>query len=93
MDWPFSEPPNTAVFVDKNILNGSDWIHYVTHDDYDGAWQFHGYQGAMKEENAAVVGLSTIVELDGSTKLLADLPLGWQAWRAAPRASWERSKK
>ena len=39
--WPFLDPPNTAVFTSVRILDDEDWVHYVTHDQEDGARQFH----------------------------------------------------
>lgn len=38
--WPFEDPQNVAVFTVRSILDGDDWIYYVTHDEEDGAWQF-----------------------------------------------------
>jgi hypothetical protein len=49
--------------------------------------------GPASEEEAAVVGLKTLVELDPSIAILADLPLGWCAWREQPNADWQRMKK
>jgi hypothetical protein len=89
--WPFDDAEKTAVFTSKRIIEGSDWIYYVTHDADDGAWQFHPYSGLTPEQEAAVVSLKTIVELDGSVCLLADLPCGWHAWRATKSASWIRA--
>jgi hypothetical protein len=58
--WPFAAPPNVAVFTSKQSISGDAWIHYVSHDEDDGAWQFHPV-GFTTEEDAAVVGLGTIV--------------------------------
>lgn len=91
--WPFADPPNTAVFTSKRILNGDVWIYYVSHDEEDGAWQFHPKSGPTPESEAAVVSLRTVVELDPSITTLADLPLGWCAWREQQDASWQRVKK
>jgi len=88
--WPFADPPNVAVFTSRRIIDGKDWVHYVSHDEEDGAWQFHPYSGPTPESEAAVVGLRTIVELDPSVAELHDLPLGWCAWRERPDASWQR---
>jgi hypothetical protein len=66
ISWPFSDPPNVAVFVSQRILSGTDWIHYACHDEDDGAWQFHGSSGPMQESEARVVGLMPIVEQDAT---------------------------
>jgi hypothetical protein len=89
-NWPFSDPPDTAVFTGKKVVGKVDWIYYVTHDREDGAWQFHGQSGPTPEAEASVVGLGTMIRLDPSLEQLADLPLGWCASRQGPTAPWER---
>ena len=90
--WPFADPPNVAVFTSKEILNRQQWIYYVSHDEDDGAWQFHPTNGPTSESDAAVVGLKTILELDPSIEQLADLPYGWCAWRENQSAPWQRQR-
>jgi hypothetical protein len=68
-------------------------VHYVTHDEEDGAWQFHPNSGPTPESEAAVVALRTMVEHDPSIAILADLPLGWCAWREARGAPWRRAER
>lgn len=92
MEWPFNDPPNVAVFTSKRIVENADWIQYVSHDEDDGAWQFHPLQGT-KEEEASVVSLKTILRLDPSIGLLFDLPLGWCASRKTKDAEWIKEKK
>jgi hypothetical protein len=86
--WPFKDAENTAVFTSKKILNGTDWIYYVTHDSDDGAWQFHGHGGPTPAGEASVMSLKSILCLDDSIRELADLPLGWHAWRNALGTPW-----
>jgi hypothetical protein len=88
--WPFADPPNVAVFTSRRILSGQVSICFVTHDEEDGAWQFHPRDGAANEGDAAVAGLQTIFELDPSVGSLADLPLGWSAWRDEGSSIWQR---
>jgi hypothetical protein len=90
-NWPFIDPPNVAVFTDRRIVELGTWIYCVSHDRDDGAWQFHGPDGFADEENARVVALRTIFELDDSIGLLADLPLGWCAWRESVASHWQRA--
>lgn len=90
-DWRFSDPPNVAVFTSHAIARGVDWIYYVSHDEDDGGWQFHGKSGITSPEDAALVALSTIVVLDRRLEELADLPIGWCAWRDEPSAPWQRA--
>jgi hypothetical protein len=90
--WNFMEPPNEAVIADRKIIDGNDWIAYVSHDAADGGWQFHNSEmGPVTEADAAVVSLRNIVELDPSIIEIANLPRGWHAWRESRGASWRRA--
>jgi hypothetical protein len=89
--WAFADPPDVAVLTCWRILRGEEWIHYVAHDEDDGAWRFQPHLFAPESE-AAVVALRTIVALDPSVSVLSDLPKGWCAWREAKGAPWRRSR-
>ena len=91
MEWKFQDPPNVAVIANKKIINDGDWIAYVTHDEDDGGWQFHNSE-PLNEQDATVISLRSIFDLDASVGDLADLPLGWHAWRECEGAQWRRSK-
>ena len=90
-DWRFEEPENVGVISLKQIVNDGQPILHVTHDTDDGGWQFLGWEDA-KEDDVKIVALSTIVRLDPSVQELADLPLGWHAWRRASDQPWQRAK-
>ena len=90
-DWPFESPPNVAVITSRKIMTGGDWIAYVWHDEDDGGWQFHGSEPTVVED-AAIIALGEILELDSSIANLADLPVGWEAWRETSDSRWERSR-
>ena|SRR6266704_5141340 len=92
-NWPFLDPPNTAVFTSQSIVREQEWIYHVTHDEDDGAWQFHPYGGPASEADASVVSLEEILVLDPTIAELADLPLGWCAWRERENSPWMRSRK
>jgi len=89
-DWPFEDAPNVAVITTQDVLDG-EWIAYVSIDEEDGGWQFHS-EGQSDEEDARVVSLRRIFTLDPSISQLADLPLGWRAWRRSPDAPWQRAQ-
>lgn len=90
--WVFDDPPNVAVIAARSVVFEHDWIAYVSHDPEDGAWQFRGSRTLqMQESDAVVVSLRSIVELDSTVKDLANLPLGWHAWREAEGAAWCRA--
>lgn len=91
--WPFADPPNVAVFTSKSIIEGRDWVHYVSHDEEDGAWQFHPYGGFATVAESAIVGLGTMLEIDPSLAALAELPLGWYAWRDVRDGEWQVTRR
>jgi hypothetical protein len=63
----------------------------VTHDAEDESWQFvNGYGDTDEGMKAVLVEPDDIVGLDPSLTALADLPLGWWAWRDGPEADWVR---
>lgn len=93
-DWKFSDPPNVAVIVDRSIVSGEEWIAHVSHDADDGAWQLHTSKGAVANEaDAMLISLRKATQLDPSIIELADLPLGWRAWRDAKDSTWHRAPR
>ncbi|WP_341313045.1 hypothetical protein WN982_16770 [Paraburkholderia sp. IMGN_8] len=91
--WAFDDPPNVAVIAARSIVFERDWIAYVSHDHEDGAWQFHGSQAnPMQEVDALVAILQNIVQIDGTVRELADLLVGWHAWRTAKGMPLFRAK-
>jgi hypothetical protein len=89
-DWPFTDPENLAVITLNRILAGSRPVLYVLHDQ-DGYWQFLDGEN-VTEEDAAVVSLREIVNLDPRLHEIADLPRGWDAWRRSTHSEWMRSQ-
>jgi hypothetical protein len=88
--WPFADPENTATITVRKIISGETWISYVSHDADDGCWQFMPPESPQQEE-AVVVALRDVVAHDSSIRQLADLPLGWCAWRDGPNDAWQRA--
>jgi hypothetical protein len=87
-DWPFEDPPNMAVITTVKVLEGYP-VLLVTHDEDDGGWQF--LCGTTNDsDDGRVVGLREMVRKDVSLKELADLPLGWRAWRSSTADPWRR---
>jgi hypothetical protein len=90
--WPFEDAPNTTSITTVHVLNGTLPILLVTHDADDGTWQF--LCGTTDDpDEGRVVGLDCIVGLDPTVADLADLPLGWRAWRDAPGEPWTREPR
>lgn len=93
-DWPFDDPPNLAVITTRSVVRGGEWIASVSHDEDDGGWQFHdSHPGPLVESDAMIVGLGEMVRRDPSLRALADLPVGWHAWRTAPGRRWQRARR
>jgi hypothetical protein len=91
LHWPFQDPQNVAVFTTKQVVKERKPILFVTHDADDGAWQFHSGDMA-RDEDAMILALSEIVEIDPTITELADLPLGYKASRTSLSSSWKRYK-
>jgi hypothetical protein len=87
--WPFDQPRNCAVVVTRKVLDREEPILLVTHDSDDHGWQFIGSSGGTVE-TGRVIALHEAVELDPSVLQLADLPLGWRAFRDSPTSPWKR---
>lgn len=92
MNWDFCDPPNVVVFTTASVLEGSHPILHVTHDSDDGSWQFHTGNGRPSIDEARIVCLQQIVELDSSITELASLPVGWQAKREQIDRPWRLSR-
>lgn len=89
----FKDSTNTAVITLKKIINRKEFIGYITHDIKDRSWQFLDKKNTIKNINeSAVVSLQEIIDIDSSILEIADLPLGWCAWRDTASLSWQKSK-
>ena len=87
-NWPFDVAINTAAFTTRHVLEGTLPILEVYHD-HDGEWQFMcGTTNAT--EDAKLVCLGCMLESDPSIADLADMPLGWMAYRESPDDPWSK---
>lgn len=91
-DWPFDDTPNTACITTVHVMEGRRPILLVTHDGDDGGFQFL-CGTTNNSDDARVVGLSTILNLDPSVAEVADLPPGWRAWREDVGSPWQRAPR
>ena len=91
MKWPFEDPTNRTVFTTTRVVYENYPVLLVTHDE-DGDWQILcGTTG--EAEHCVVASLGCAFERDHSIGELADLPLGWRAWRDSVNGPWEREPK
>lgn len=86
--WKFKDKKNTAVFTTVQVMNREMPILYVSHDEDDGAWQFHDGND-VNINNAKVVTLGEIISIDISINQLSELPLGWIATRDTINDLWK----
>ena len=83
----FKDDPKTMVITTKRVINREVMVSIVFHDEEDGMWQF--LDGIDTDENsAAVISLSEMVSIDPTVEQIADLPLGWVAWRSDLSSEW-----
>jgi hypothetical protein len=87
--WPFDTPLDTAVFTTRQVMEGHPILE--VHHDPDGDWQFVcGTTGAR--EDGRLVCLGCVIGQEPALAQLADLPIGWFAYRSAPDKPWARTK-
>lgn len=88
-DWPFTDAKNRLAFTTRQVIEQAHPILLVSHDA-DGDWQFL-CGGADDEADGRVVCLKNIVADHPSVAELADLPVGWRAFRESPHDPWQRA--
>ena len=89
-DWKFDDAPHTGVFTTKAVMDGRDPITRVFHNIDDRTWEFHG-PGESKTEDRAYVCFHHIIDKDPTLSELADLPMGWCAWKENDSGRWIRA--
>jgi hypothetical protein len=86
--WPFSKPVNTGTFCTGRVANHGYPILHVSHDE-DDDWQF--LDGTTEEaEECVLLCFGCVFDRDRTIAELADLPVGWMAWRDSPTQPWTR---
>jgi Domain of unknown function (DUF4262) len=84
-DFKFREERNLGVFTSQQVLDGAP-IVYVSHET-DGDWQFHA-DGELDLDDARVIGLAQIVEMDATLNAVFDLGYGKMASRKFVGDEW-----
>lgn len=91
MPQTFNESPMLGVITTSRVLAGEP-ILMVTHDEDDGGWQF--LCGTTNDPTQGrIVHLAALVARDPTLQELADLPLGWVAWRRTAADAWTRERR
>ena len=86
--WLFNDDPNVAVISTQSIVSRKMDITRVFHDGDDGMWQFLDSSEDITENDAVIVALNEIVNLDTTINELCSLPLGWCAYRDDKNSNW-----
>lgn len=85
----FNDPGNTAVFTTKFVIIDKKDITNITHDEDDGAWQFHSSDDFDNlEEVAKIVSLNYIIKIDNTVLEIADMKEGYSAHRKFKGDKW-----
>jgi len=90
VEYKFLDDKNTMAITTKKIVSGQSDILLVSHDEDDGMWEFLDGEDVC-EENALVVSMYEMVQIDESINKLYDLPLGWIAYRESKTTEWIRN--
>ena len=85
-DFPFNDKPNTTTFTCIHVINKEKPILFASYDN-DGYWQFLCDMEHTNEE-ARLVALSEIYELDKTIKEIANLDYGKIAYRNDENSKW-----
>lgn len=89
-DFKFYEERNLGVYTTRQALEGEP-ILYVYHND-DGDWQFHtSLQPDLND--AKLVSLEAITQLDPSLNDIYHLQYGWWAWRDSKDDDWKYEER
>jgi hypothetical protein len=84
----FKDDPRLGVITTVRVLAGAP-IVMVSHDANDGGWQF--LCGTTNDPaDGRIVHLEEIVAMDPTVAEVADLPLGWVAFRESVGGEWTR---
>ncbi len=77
-----------ACFTCDHVINKERAILFVSHDD-DGYWQFLCGSSDHSEENARIISLKEVTELDSSVNDLYELKMNYGARRATKEHKWD----
>lgn len=84
----FDEDPRLGVITTAKVLAGAP-ILLISHDEDDGGWQF--LCGTSNDPTEGrIVALKEILRIDPTVQEVADLTLGWIAYRKAVGGEWTR---
>ena len=77
---------NKVVFTTRFVVEDNSEIIYACHDS-DGDWQFFSKEEAT-EEDAMIISMDEILEIDNSIEKILDIPKGFEAHRSNKLDDW-----
>lgn len=87
--WAFDQGPGAAAISTKRVMVQGLPVLQVEHYADDASWAFTC--GTTDDESdGMVVSMESVVATDPSLQTIADLPVGWCAWRSSLTAPWQR---
>ncbi len=86
--WPFPVAEQSIGYCTHKVTQLGYPVLMVLHD-WNGDWCF--YDGTEAPLQPLTPCLATVT--DASLAELADLPLGWSAWRVGPGSRWHRERE
>ena len=87
--WPFDQARNVAALTTQQVMREGAPVLLVIHYSDDHSWAFLD-GGPFDASNALVVSMGSVVDIDSSLLVVADLPPGWVAERGSAGESWIR---
>ncbi len=87
--WGFSELQGSPALTVSGIAEADEPIQHVVRAAEPPCFQLLPW-GTPDESDARVVSLVSMVESDPTLHDLADLPVGWHAWREGKGHAWSR---
>jgi len=82
----FQDNPDTYVFTTRFVIEKISPLIFVFHDE-ERDWHFLSEEGPVEKE-AKLILLSEMIEHDPTVLEIADLPLGFKAYRDNKDSPW-----
>lgn len=86
-----NESPNKSVLTTSHVLCNGSPVTYVVYDE-DGDWQLFGDDEFDEDEDAYLISVDEILEMEPTLRKLPDLEPGQAAIRNSESKFWEIEK-
>ncbi len=91
MEWTFDQAENVACLTLREIIEDGAPVLLVVHDPEDHDWQFLT-GAAISMDDARLVSMHEMVDLDPTLLEVGHIPPGYQATRESVGAQWQIEK-